>query len=128
MNKAIHDMIEKAMATLTEAEKKEKKLADVYKGYLSSLGASMRMSGLIPTMAFFSSKENSAKGDRWKVLDWIASVLKESKQGYADLSSGRSLFERSLKANEHASTLEKDILDASVALKLSIRTFDLAKK
>jgi CRISPR/Cas system CMR-associated protein Cmr5 small subunit len=136
MNKAIHDHIKAAMDTLLVAEQEEikqtkAKLPEVYKGYLSSLGASMRMSGLIPTLAFFSSRESSAKGDRWKVLDWIARVLNNNIEEYKALSSGKLLFEYSLKIKDGspaAAKMEKDILDASVALKLCIRTFELVKK
>jgi hypothetical protein len=131
MNKAIHDHIKAGMTALGDTEQKEGKLLEVYKGYLSSLGASMRMSGLVPTLAFFSSKENSAKGDRSKVLDWIATVLQATIIEYKGLASGKMIFDHALKLTTNSQTaakLEKDILDASVALKLCIRTFELVKK
>jgi CRISPR type III-B/RAMP module-associated protein Cmr5 len=131
MNKLIQDYIKAAMEILTGAEEsaKDKKLPEVYKGYLSSLGASMRMSGLIPTLAFFSSKESSSKEDRWKVLDWIAEILQKNIPAYAGIGNAKSLFDyaRQVANTDVAAKLEKDILDASVALKLSIRTFELSK-
>jgi len=125
MNKSIETYIKKGMTILEAAEKAEGKLKKEYKGYLSSLGASMRMSSLVPTLAFFSSKENSAKADRWKVLNWIAGILKESNSVYQSFTDGKALFTYARRINIDHARLEKDILDASIALKLCIRTFDL---
>lgn len=131
MNKAIETYISQAMPVLEAAEtaaKENKKagLSKEYKGYLSSLGASMRMSGLVPTLAFFSSQENSAKADRWMVLDWITKILNQQLP-YSAIQNGKALFDYSREAGTDKSRLEKDILDASVALKLCIRTFELTK-
>jgi CRISPR/Cas system CMR-associated protein Cmr5 small subunit len=130
MNKSIENYIKTGMALLEAAEKKEGKLSKEYKGYLSSLGASIRMSGMVPALAFFSSKENSAKAERWKVINWIAGILKENHPVYRSIADGKALFtyaRRSNLTNIEKSRLEKDILDTSVALKLCIRTFDLSE-
>jgi CRISPR type III-B/RAMP module-associated protein Cmr5 len=131
MNKAIETYISRAMPILENAEikqmeEKNSKLSKEYKGYLSSLGASMRMSGLVPTLAFFSSKENSAKADRRQVLDWITTILNQQPP-YSAIQNGKALFDYSREAGIDKNRLEKDILDASVALKLCIRTFELTK-
>lgn len=126
MNKNISKYIEDAMNELNKEVKDNGKLKKEYKGYISSLGASMIMSGLVPTMAFYASKENSAKAQRWKVLDWIFNVLKKSDK-YKNISANISLFQYALQQNTDVKTLEKDIQDVSVALKLCIRTFELVK-
>jgi CRISPR-associated protein Cmr5 len=126
MNKNISKYIETAMAVLNTEVSSNGKLKKEYKGYISSLGASMIMSGLVPTMAFYASKENSAKAQRWKVLDWIFSVLRGSDR-YSNVSASVSLFQYSLQQNTDIKTLEKDIQDVSIALKLCIRTFELVK-
>jgi CRISPR-associated protein Cmr5 len=126
MNKNISKYIETAMAVLNTEVSSNGKLKKEYKGYISSLGASMIMSGLVPTLAFYASKENSAKAQRWKVLDWIFNVLRSSDR-YSNVNATISLFQYSLQENADVKTLEKDIQDVSIALKLCIRTFELVK-
>src|ERR1035437_2646781 len=120
MNKKIESYIAPAMNVLTAAASSGG-LKKEYKGYISSLGASMIMSGLIPTMAFYSSKENSAKVDRWKVLEWVFSVLKIN-EPYIGIPSNQTLFEYSRQPGTNKAKLEKGICDVSIALKLCIRT------
>ena len=125
MNKKIESYIGLAMREL-EKESTDSKLQKEYKGYIASLGASIRMSGLIPALAFYSSKENSAKADRSKVLQWILNVLKQT-DAYQELDKHTGLFQYALLKKEENARLQKDILDVSIALKLCIRTFELTK-
>ncbi len=125
MNKVIELYIEPAMQELQAESKKAGKIAKEYKGYIASLGASIIMSGLIPTLAFYSSKENSAKGDRSQVLRWITNILKI--QAPYNRSTLTDLFKYAREGTTDCKRLEQDILDVSVALKLCIRTFELTK-
>jgi CRISPR-associated protein Cmr5 len=125
MNNKVESYINPAMDVLTAAAssggiKKE------YKGYISSLGASLIMSGLIPTMAFYSSKENSAKAERWKVLDWVFNILKKTND-YSNINPKLTLFEYARQTDTNKKKLERDIREVSIALKLCIRTFELTK-
>jgi CRISPR-associated protein Cmr5 len=124
MNSKIESYINPAMEVLTDAATSSGGLKKEYKGYISSLGASLIMSGLIPTMAFYSSKENSAKAERWKVLEWVFNVLRKT-NGYTSIPTNLTLFEFSRQTGTNKKKLEKDIRDVSIALKLCIRTFEL---
>lgn len=103
----------------------------VYKGYISSMGASIIQSGIVPTLAFYSdgSREEGKSGSeaaKKPVLDVLTLMLR-TKDRYSDLEAGK-LFEYALniKANKsRLRLLQKDIVNASIALKLALRTFDL---
>lgn len=121
MNKQIEKYISHAMPLLA----KEKELNKEYKGYIASLGPAVNMSGLVPALAFYSSKENSAKADRSKVLQWIYKML-IAENAFEKLGQydGLLSFALSLADNEKQK-LERLIMDSIIALKLSLRTFEL---
>lgn len=96
-----------------------------YKSYLSSLGASIIMSGLLPTLAVYHSKES--KADRLDVIKWVFNIVKPI---YNITNQNDDLFKYAvhIKGNkELTDKLIEDILNISIALKLSIRTFPLTK-
>jgi len=127
MNKIVQNYIPAAMAQLEKYERlrniKDLKIEKEMKGYISSLSASIIISGLEPTLAFYSSKENSAKANRAIVLEWISGVLNEE-ESYKSKSI-INLFKHALEPSTDKRKLEEDILNAIVALKLCIRTFEL---
>jgi len=94
-----------------------------FKGYLSSLGASILMSGLLPTLAVYYSEES--KADRKKVIKWVFEIIKSlplfiNCNGKPDLLKyAIDISNDTVKTNE----LIEEILSISIALKLSIRTF-----
>jgi CRISPR/Cas system CMR-associated protein Cmr5 small subunit len=132
MNRKIASLIPTAVDVLSSAFPKEE-IPKVYKAYISSLGAALRMSGLLPTLAFYHKDSNldaadrRADEDRSNVTAWIYSVLKSK----IDLDGAhQSLFHYAVALQKAKNALklkelEQDIKDASVALKLSIRTFKL---
>lgn len=127
MNKAVNDYIPLAMTEL----KSRTQLKDVYKGYISSLGAGIIMSGLIPTLAFYSAKGENKKGDRSPVADMIFEMIKTRQNSLTNKTlpdiSVPNLFELGLALSSDAEKkkLEKEIINASIALKLCLRTFAL---
>ena len=103
---------------------KDNKVAKEYKGYISSMGASIIQSGLIPTLAFYSEKKSSGNensdADRTKILEIIQEILKKDK----------TLFELAIDLKTDSQKLRKlqrDILNVSIALKLALRTFEITK-
>lgn len=77
-----------------------------YNSYISSFGASISQAGLSSTIAFFKKTDASSNADRKKVITSIEKLLAKG---------------------EIEKLPKKDILDAAVALKLAIRTFELSK-
>lgn len=127
MNQKIKEYIPKANEILTKYQTSiSPKLIDKeLKGYIASLGASILMSGLIPTLAVFAADDTNSQAARYLVLDWISKLIRTENKANAQ-QNAKDFFESALKVpNELA--LEQEILNASIALKLCIRTFKLTK-
>ncbi len=89
-----------------------------YNGYISSFGASIMQSGLLPTLALFEKKDAPTKEDKSKLTALILKILDKN-------STNTTLLEYVLQKD--TILLKQQILDISVAIKLSIRTFKLDK-
>jgi CRISPR-associated protein Cmr5 len=99
-----------------------------FNGYISSFGASVIMSGLLPTLVFFS-QEGKSKGNRKSVIEAIEQILNAEYSGL--LSSNRKLLNTvkdNLSNRAKIERLQEKILEAGIALKLAIRIFPKAKK
>jgi len=99
---------------------KNGKIPSSYNGYISSFGASIIQSGLKPTLALFENQNNqdNTKEDRSVLPKWILKVLDKNTQE-------TSLLRYVINNNEEL--LKQKIIDVAIALKLSIRTFELDK-
>ncbi len=119
--KSIENYIPKALKVLEE-HYPNKTIPSAYNGYISSFGASIIQSGLLPTLALFENENNKdkTKEDRSVLTKNILKVLDSS---YPDDSLLRYVIYH--KGNREI--LKQNILDISIALKLSIRTFKLEK-
>ncbi|UCN01256.1 type III-B CRISPR module-associated protein Cmr5 [Sulfurimonas sp. SWIR-19] len=113
--KNIESFIAKAI-TILQSEFKNGEIPSAYNGYISSFGASVIQSGLKATIALFENKNASTKEDKNYLLKLIAKVL-EIKE--------KNLMTYVLENDNNIT--KQQILDAAVALKLSIRTFQLKK-
>ncbi|HLO54808.1 MAG TPA: type III-B CRISPR module-associated protein Cmr5 [Saprospiraceae bacterium] len=124
MNQKIKDLIPKAMDIIEKYESKKGTIDKEVKGYISSLGAGILMAGLLPTLAVYAAEENNSQASRHIVLDWINQMIRNvNKPKSQDNAKELLVHVISLKGN--TSNIELDILNASIALKLSIRTFKL---
>jgi CRISPR-associated protein Cmr5 len=140
--------IEKLLPHALEAAKKIITIDDdqlsvpkQFKGYISSFGAGVIQSGLMPTLAFYSDAKK-AKGDRSllipalidilflnepsrtdsKVQDVLDNLEKDENKNLKDTI--HLLFEWLLTQDKsNPEKLKKDLMDASIALKLALRTF-----
>lgn len=93
-------------------------VSSAYNGYISSFGASIMQSGLLPTLALFENTNASTKENKEYLSYLIVQVLRGD-------SADVSLLRYVLDGNQEL--LKKEILDISIAIKLSIRTFKLDK-
>lgn len=117
--KAVEQYLEKADEVLTNSELIDtvtKKIKDeVYDGYLNGFGPAVITAGLLPTLATYQ-----ADNKREIVLDAIAKVAQIEKQ-----NNGESLLKHCLQQSKPQQNLLKEkIINASVALKLMIRTYN----
>ena len=90
-----------------------------YKGYISSFGAAVIQSGLLPALYFNYGSERSVQ-DRKLLMNTIFEVMKKAYQ----IESDKNLLDYAKESN-NLNKLKEQILDAATALKLVIRTYKL---
>lgn len=93
---------------------------DEYDGYLAAFGPSVIISGLIQTLAVYNANE-----ERQKVLNTITCVA-----GIENTQSGKELLDLCISHLDNKDRLHvwrEQIINASVALKILIRTYNLNK-
>jgi CRISPR-associated protein Cmr5 len=95
-------------------------IPSAYNGYISAFGASIVQSGLTPTLALFENNNADTKEDKRILSQDILRIL-------APEHADDSLLRYVIYSKEDEKRLKQKILDISVALKLSIRTFRLDK-
>jgi CRISPR-associated protein Cmr5 len=118
--KRIENYIPDAIKVL-ETTFTDNKIPSAYNGYISSFGASIMQSGLKPTLALFENKNASTKEDKEYLTKIILKILK------CDTSKEESLLKYVLASNKDESYIKEQIIDIAIAIKLSIRTFQLDK-
>ncbi|MBL0709337.1 MAG: hypothetical protein JJW00_09830 [Sulfurimonas sp.] len=87
-----------------------------YNGYISSFGASVMQSGLLPTLAIFENQDAKTKEKKELLTTIILSILDAN-------HSKETLLEYVLTSKEDKRYLKQKIMDISIAVKLSLRTF-----
>lgn len=93
----------------------------VYKGYISSFGASIVQSGLVAAAAFFEKKDSDADENRCAVVNAVIAVLKEQGKLTENIAS---LSVYALQHKDDKGKLLKNIDKAVTALKLAIRQYE----
>lgn len=121
MKKRIANYIPLALDALQEKIVKDGCYDNEYAGYIASFGPTVIQTGLLPATAFYSRKDSGTAGDRKKVGDAIIKVIAPNEYRETTLLLDYILL------HNNKETKEK-ILDAVIALKLSIRTFKKNKK
>ena len=119
--KRVEKYIPKALQVL-DATFKDKdgdgEIPSAYNGYISSFGASIMQSGLKPTLALFENTKANTKETRKPLNEIILKILD-------DTTDERSLLRYVLQSKKDEQYIKEQILDISIAIKLSIRTFKL---
>jgi len=117
MSKAyIEALIPKAIGALeSNPDFANGSIDSVYQGYISSFGVGIVQVGLLPTLAYFESESAESKGERQIISDLVRDTLE---------LEAESLLTHTVNIQDRE-TLEDQIKDASVAVKLSMRLFDL---
>lgn len=96
----------------------------IYKGYISSFGASIVQSGLIAASAFFEKKDADSEGERYLIVKAVICILCDQKilsQSFV------SLAEYALRVNQDIEKLLNGIDKAIASLKIAIRQYTAVK-
>lgn len=124
MNKRINELIPKALEAIKKSKitNSNNEVAKEYKGYISSMGASIIQSGLLATLAFYSNEQSGSADKRLKLLKAVVKTIlgiesDEKLLKYVLVNSNNG------KDKEAVNKFEKQISESLIALKLTLRTF-----
>ncbi len=124
MKREIEKLIAPAIEAAEKHLQKEGTIASQYNGYISSFGAAVMQSGLLPAIAFNEKTTSGSEEDRSCLMRAILQIIKAS-----PLEKGETLIKYVLATSEtERRAMRRDILNAATALKLAIRTFRLEKR
>ncbi len=116
--KNVEAYIPKALEVLLTHYPK-KVIPSAYNGYISSFGASIIQSGLLPTLALFENTNSKTAQEKKLLTDIILNILSEE---YQPKSLLRYVLEQ-----KDVYKAKQEIINISIAIKLTIRTFKLDK-
>lgn len=110
-NKNIEKLIPKAIDLLQKFPKEK-----VYQGYLASFGPTVITSGILQAVAFYNGDDKKNE-----VIKLMFKLIKD------DLKTDKNTLLEVLKEGENYKNyaIKNKILEASIACKLAIRTFEL---
>lgn len=113
--KKIDQLIPKAMEKLATLSKNDV-IDKVYQGYLASFGPTVISSGLLQTVMFYSGDK-----EKNKVIEIMYALIKENL--HSDTKTMQEFLTQN--GNYKSYAIKNKILEANIACKLSIRTFEL---
>jgi len=117
MNKKKIDLlIPDAIKALEELREKDGSINKVYQGYLASFGPTVISSGIVKTVTFYIDESSSNK-KRKDVTNIMFSLIGENPKEFVQN-----------KENSTNYALKNKILEANIACKLAIRTFELKEE
>lgn len=102
-----------------------------YNGQISSLGVSIAMNGLCPTLAIYYKESNNETRtvNRRPILEIIACMIHSDellKNTYPTIHDAESLLRFAINTNRDIlKMLQREIIDCAVALKQVVRTYNL---
>ena len=98
------------------------RIAKEYNGYISSFGAAIVQSGLMPALYFNHQKDSGSAKDRKKLMDTIFQTIIN---GYNITTDKSDLLKYAKQDTVDLKQLKQQILGAATAIKLVIRTYEL---
>ncbi len=108
-----------------------KGIPSAYKGYISTFGSMVIQNGILPALAYYEKEDSNEKiqNGRKKIIKVIKEFLKDQNEIGKDANG--LLVETVIKKVSKKGSVDKDelrrlegkIIDISIALKLSLRTF-----
>lgn len=136
MNEKINKLIPEAICAIKSCEIAEHDMVQKeYKGYISSMGASIIQAGLLATLAFYQN-DTEKKAKSSKLLNAIFELIKPPGSNETDLI--KYVIDNSIKPEANGAyvslnnldsdklyILEEEVSEALIALKLALRTFKI---
>jgi len=120
MDRRVDKLIPKAIKAAKTHIADNKKIFKEYNGYISSFGASILQSGLKPAVAFNESASSSSAKNKIPLMQAILELITEQEP-----EKDAKLLNYILEHPKKESKIKHKIIDAAIALKLAIRTFEL---
>lgn len=137
MKEKINELIPKAINAIVNAgiPEEDGMVKKEFKGYISSLGASIVQAGLLPSLAFFQNSSGK-KADSYKLLDAVLILLKNTHSVDEKLityvisqckTHNLSTYTYTVSDldKEKLYLIEEEIMDAIIALKLALRIYKI---
>jgi CRISPR-associated protein Cmr5 len=135
MNSKINKLIPEAMNAIDKHLKNDNnKIPKEFKGYISSIGASIIQTGLLPTLAFYQN-DDGKNADSSKLLKAILDILEPNHNNNQKLidyaiaqtriNNNNNTVQNTDIDIEKLQILSDEIRDILVALKLALRTFKI---
>ena len=125
--KKFEKLLERALS-VAKLLSNDGKIDEKIKADISFFGTALMHNGLIPAIALFSDSSTSSGKRRVKLLNAVYYVLKPNLplQDLRISNTKTLLLNEALQNNEQVRLkLRNDIMDAAMAMKLAIRTFQL---
>lgn len=126
--KTVDTYLAAAAAALIQSDiVKGNTIAKAYKGAVASFGASLVMSGLVPTIQFYMADSSGREVDYKLIVKAIARIVE------GEHASAEALQEKIMTMLREAdpnlrrlwlNTMKAKILDAAVALKIMMRSYE----
>lgn len=104
-------------------DKKTKTIPKVYKGYIASFGTIIKQSGLLPAAVLFSKESDKGAESKKPITRAIFNLLKE----HTDMVKNQKDLVSFAKDNQKSPKARKEAINAAIALKLALRTFNIEK-
>lgn len=95
-----------------------------FKGYFSSFGAAIVLSGIKPTLAFYANENSDETKNRAKILTAIYKLVVPVNNQNSN-PKPKLLLKYYIENENNDIQLKQKISDAAVALKLALRTYNL---
>lgn len=100
------------------------KIPREFNSYISNFGASIVQSGLVATVAFFSSENANSNRDRKLLMSLILNIIKEKEKK----DENGTLLNYIINNKEKIDLIKEEIIDIAVATKLAIRVFEFTEE
>lgn len=96
-----------------------------YDGKVSGFGIAVALSGLRPTLAMYFNESSDVRTR--PILDAIAGIIEKDEvyRFFSKLTNSESLLQHALDDDTDLKELKKYVLEASIALKQIVRTYEL---
>lgn len=127
INAQLIKIAQEALVT-SEIVNKQGKYKKEFGGYISSLGAAIVQSGLLPAMIFYESDSEQAS-ERKKVVKALAYILKKDKEQYNINGSIAGYLLGNLdNASFDKNLFLKKVTESATAMKLALRMYEKNKE